>query len=281
MIHSVLGGATGLVSLCIYFAGVGTGIYALMFVWVVAVAASFFSHKAVATHVVWICLAWGLALSLVQEPTPGMGFTRWLLGAFVLTVSAFVIIETVAGRRSTEQRLRRLQLEFEHLAHHDPLTDIPNRRLFELEFDRELARAARRGTPLCVVAVDLNEFKKYNDRNGHAAGDELLKSATDAWVGGLRTEDLIARLGGDEFIALLPDCPLTKAEEVAQRLCGSVPLNQTCSTGVACWNQTELADELLTRADEALYETKTRHRARALAETVQLGPQTSQVASIV
>lgn len=271
-VHAVLAAGTVLVCLCVYFAGVAAGVYSTMFVWVVLVAASFFSHRAVAAHVVWILLTWGFTLNTVVEPTGFSGITRWALGGFVLVVSAFVTTEIVGGRRSAEERLRseveerqRLQHELEHLAYHDPLTDLPNRRLFEEELIRELARAERHASPVCLVAIDLDEFKHYNDVNGHIAGDKLLKDWATGWLTSLRTEDLIARLGGDEFVALLPDCPLDEAGRVAERLRSGVPLGQTCSTGIACWDGRESAEELLARVDKVMYESKELHAAREVA----------------
>ena len=262
-VQTVLATGTVLICLCMYFSGVATGIYSSMFVWVVLVAASFFSQRAVAAHLIWVILTSGLTLRVIAEPTGFSGVTRLILGGFVLAVSALVMSEIVAGLRSAEKRLHiealereRLQRELEHLAHHDSLTDLPNRRLFERELTRELARATRQGAPLCVVAIDLDEFKQYNDRNGHGAGDGLLKAAAAAWVGTLRAEDLIARVGGDEFVALLPDCPLAEADGLAQRLRRGVPLDQTCSAGSASWDRRESAQELLRRADRAMYESK-------------------------
>lgn len=284
-VQTVLAAGTVLICLCLYFAGVESGIYSSMFVWVVLVAASFFAQRAVAAHLIWILLTWGLTLSLVTAPTGSSGLTTWILGGFVLAVSALVMSEIVAGLRSAEARLHnearereRLQRELKHLAHHDPLTDLPNRRLFEREFTRELGRATRKATPLCVVAIDLNQFKQYNDRNGHSAGDELLKLAAAAWVSALRAEDSIARLGGDEFVALLPDCPLAEAEGLAQRLCRGVPLDQTCSTGIACWDRRESAQELLTRADKAMYESKERTTARAVVHAARRRQEAPKVA---
>jgi len=255
-VHATLAAGTGLVSLCIYFSGVAAGIYSAMFVWVVLLAASFFASRAVAAHVGWVLVSWGLALALVEADTGFSVITLWALGSFVLVVAATVMSELEGGRRSTEEQLRSAQDELEHLAHHDPLTGVANRRLFEKVLTRELARAKRHGTPLAVVALDFDKFKEYNDEHGHAAGDQLLQIATSGWARVLRTEDLIARLGGDEFVALLPDCPPTEAERTAQRLCSHLPLSCTCCAGIASWEGHESAEELLARADAALYEAK-------------------------
>jgi diguanylate cyclase (GGDEF)-like protein len=255
-VHAALAAGTGLVSLCVYFSGVAAGIYSAMFVWVVLVAASFFTSRAVAVHVGWIVISWALTLALVEDRSGFSLITRWALGSFVLVVAAAVMSEIVGGRRSTEEQLRSAQRELDHLAHHDPLTGVANRRLLEKALARELARAKRHGTPLAIVALDLDDFKEYNDEHGHAAGDRLLQVATRGWASLLRTEDLIARLGGDEFVALLPDCPPTEAERAAQRLRSNLPRNCTCSTGIAYWQGHESAEELLARADIALYEAK-------------------------
>lgn len=263
VVHAVLAAGTGLICLCVYFSGVAAGIYSAMFVWVVLMAASYFSGRAVAAHVVWVLAAWGVTLSMVEETSGFAVITRWTLGSLVLVVAAAVMAEIVAGRKSMEEQLRteneekaRLQLDLEHLAHHDPLTGLANRRRFGQELTRELARASRQDAPLCVVALDLDGFKQYNDRHGHSAGDELLRLSAGAWTHALRADDLIARMGGDEFVALLPNCAPAEAERVKRRLCREIPLGLGCSAGIAYWDGNESADELLTRADQAMYEAK-------------------------
>ena len=252
MVNAALAAGTALVSLCIYFAGEATGIYSPMFIWVVLLAASFLPRRAVALHVGWIAVSWGIALALVEEWSDLSAVTRWVLGTFVLTVTAAVMTEIVKGRKLTDERLR----DTAHLANHDPLTGIANRRLLETTLERELARARRHLAPLALVALDLDDFKGYNDRHGHAAGDQLLKSASAGWARVLRTEDLIARVGGDEFVALLTACPPAEAGRAAERLLGTLPAGCECSVGVASWDGSESAERLLMRADEALYEKK-------------------------
>ena len=133
----------------------------------------------------------------------------------------------------------RLQRELEHLAHHDPLTGLPNRRWFEQEIARDLARATRQNAPLSVIALDLDQFKTYNDAHGHVAGDRLLKLLASLWTEALRTADVMARLGGDEFVVVLPDCPLPPRPSRGAATLPAHCLGLTCSAGTACWDGRE------------------------------------------
>ena len=128
-----------------------------------------------------------------------------------------------------------LYREVGRLARTDSLTGVANRRAWDEELPRELARAARSGQTVCVALLDLDHFKDYNDEHGHQAGDRLLKAASAAWEGRLRKTDLLARYGGEEFAVLLPDCQLGNAMEIAERLRTAQP-EGTCSIGVADWD---------------------------------------------
>jgi diguanylate cyclase (GGDEF)-like protein len=161
--------------------------------------------------------------------------------------------------------LAALYREVGRLARTDSLTGVANRRAWDEEFPRELARAARSGRPLCLALLDLDHFKDYNDRHGHQAGDRLLKAAAAAWQGKLRKTDLLARHGGEEFSVLLPDCELDNAMEIAERLRTAHP-NGTCSIGVAHWDRRESPAELVARADRALYAAKEGGRNRCHAD---------------
>lgn len=146
----------------------------------------------------------------------------------------------------------------------DALTGLPNRRVWDEDLERELARAQRHGGSLCLAMLDLDKFKVYNDTHGHQAGDELLAAAATAWRPELRATDTLARYGGEEFAVLLPHSDLEGARIVVERLLAVVPLGQTASAGIAIWDGHERADELLARADSALYDAKHAGRARAL-----------------
>ena len=144
------------------------------------------------------------------------------------------------------------------MAETDPLTGLPNRRAW----DARVAQALTEGQQFTVAMLDLDHFKRYNDAHGHPAGDRLLKETAAAWREQLRGGDLLARLGGEEFGLLLARCDAAHAEEVIERLRGSVLSDQTCSAGFAARQRGESADSVMARADSALYQAKTRGRNR-------------------
>jgi diguanylate cyclase (GGDEF)-like protein len=263
-IHATLALASVLVSLCVYFSGAAAGIYSVMFVWVVTVAACVASRRALAVHVAWTLFTYGVAILALDGESLGWSpVTRFVLTGFALAASGAAVAWLVEGRRSAEAGLQReietrkeLQQELEHLANHDPLTGVANRRRLEDHLKRVLAEAARTGAPLCLISLDLDGFKDFNDKHGHAAGDRLLKSAASAWDSVLRTGDVITRMGGDEFLVVLPDCPYSVSTVVAKRLREPVPDGQSCSAGVTMWNGSDSADEFLLAADQELYRTK-------------------------
>ena len=154
-----------------------------------------------------------------------------------------------------------LYRQVRRLARTDSLTGVPNRRAWDEELPRELARAARSRQPVCVALLDLDHFKQYNDRHGHQAGDRFLKEAAAAWQAMVRRTDLVARYGGEEFAILLPDCHLDSALEIAERLRTAQP-EGTCSLGVAQWDGREDVTSLVARADRALYAAKEAGRDR-------------------
>ncbi|MEZ5063074.1 MAG: diguanylate cyclase [Solirubrobacterales bacterium] len=150
----------------------------------------------------------------------------------------------------------------ERMAHTDDLTGLINRRAWDVELEREVGRARRARTPLAVAMLDLDRFKAYNDLHGHQAGDRVLREAASAWRAVLRETDLLARYGGEEFAVALPGCDLEQAGHMVDRLREVTPAGQSCSAGLAGWDGAESADELLGRADDALYEAKQAGRDR-------------------
>ncbi|HVD85921.1 MAG TPA: diguanylate cyclase [Solirubrobacterales bacterium] len=161
----------------------------------------------------------------------------------------------VTDLKRIEAEREQLLGEVQDLARRDALTGLPNRRALEELLPREMARARRSRSPLCVAIVDLDHFKTYNDTHGHLAGDTVLRECAIAWDSALRAEDEIVRFGGEEFLVLLPDTKLEQSCEVVERLRAATP-GQTCSAGLACWDFVETIDDLLCRADKALYLAK-------------------------
>jgi diguanylate cyclase (GGDEF)-like protein len=130
-----------------------------------------------------------------------------------------------------------------------------------------MERARRSRSPLSVAMLDLDRFKPFNDEFGHPGGDRLLKTASAAWLGQIRESDLLARCGGDEFILLLPDAQCETAIDALDRLRAVTRLGQTISAGLASWDFVETSDELIGRADRALYQAKKDGRNRTTIAT--------------
>ena len=180
------------------------------------------------------------------------------------TSSTFAPDEGLVYARSTDvTELKRVEAEREELldqvqdmARHDALTGLSNRRALHELMPREMARVRRSRSPLCVALVDIDRFKAYNDTHGHLAGDEVLRACAAAWDSSLRGEDTLVRFGGEEFLVLLPDTSAEEACEIVERLRATTPMGQTCSAGLACWDFVENVDDLLGRADQALYMAK-------------------------
>lgn len=170
----------------------------------------------------------------------------------------------------TEQR--RNQALIAHMAHHDPLTDLPNRMLFSDRLQSAIA-LAKRGAMMAVHYIDVDNFKPVNDNLGHQAGDDLLKGVAERMRASVRENDTLARLGGDEFAivqtgihqagdaAVLAKRVLARVAEPFA-LCGS-DVRVGLSIGIAVAPRDGLStDELLMKADSALYGSKSAGRGR-------------------
>lgn len=185
---------------------------------------------------------------------PGNG-TREIISTIATQVGRFV---TLLTQRSE------LVAKLERLALTDELTGLANRRAWQEGLERERARARREGQSLCVAMLDLDHFKGFNDAHGHQAGDRLLRDIAHTWRSQVRATDLLARYGGEEFALLLLTGPVQVAETVVRRLCAAMPEGLTSSAGLAGFHGSETAEELVARADQALYDAKTRGRDRTM-----------------
>jgi diguanylate cyclase (GGDEF)-like protein len=185
-----------------------------------------------------------------------------LLAVAVLTLTAAVTLVLLAMRTLSAHRERLGELD--QMAHEDALTGVVNRRRLDETLPIELARAQRLGYPLTVAMLDLDFFKRYNDRRGHGAGDALLREAAQSWRRQLRPTDVLARYGGEEFTLVLPSCDAEQAEQLIERLRPLMPERQTFSAGLALWNGQDGAEELLRTADIALLQAKRSGRNRTV-----------------
>lgn len=180
--------------------------------------------------------------------------------ALVFLVAAYIGVSLGVGW--LVERLRRDQAQIEQMALTDALTGLPNRRHAMSVLDREFA-AAQRNRPLVIAVFDIDRFKEYNDRYGHAAGDEALRAVGDTLRSMTRRMNLSARLGGEEFLSILSETDTAGALVFVDRIRDAVRNRKlpagsiTVSCGVAAYREGMASPEaLLEAADQALYEAK-------------------------
>jgi diguanylate cyclase (GGDEF)-like protein len=144
----------------------------------------------------------------------------------------------------------------------DPLTGLHNRRFGLQRLTEEMSRAERYGRTLIILLLDIDGLKQVNDTFGHPAGDQVIKHFAECLLKAIRGSDLAARIGGDEFLVLLPECIEDEVQRVLGRLCGiKIDLDGhtilfTFSVGWSAFTPGELPEELMKRADAALYVNK-------------------------
>lgn len=184
-----------------------------------------------------------------------------------LTAMATDIAGIAIERARNEERIQ-------HMAHHDPLTGLPNRTLFWAQFGRTLHEARRESRKVTIAYIDLDNFKQINDTLGHAAGDEVLKTLSSRMANCIRASDLLVRLGGDEFAIVFSNLNQDELGVVRRlqelRALVSRPIvvegrsvTATCSMGIAFFPQDgDTPEALLARADRAMYEAKGQGRDR-------------------
>jgi two-component system cell cycle response regulator len=187
-----------------------------------------------------------------------------------------------AGRTKVLQEELVVQSErLEAMLVEDSLTGLSNRRFILTQLTSAVSGARRHGRSLTVAIIDIDHFKSVNDQHGHAAGDRVLAAVAAALREHLRAEDQLGRLGGEEFLAVLPDSDAGAAAAAGEKLRAEVArlrvaqeghdLGVTISIGWAAWDGEEAPDELLDRADHALYQAKRGGRDR-----VEGGPASVQ-----
>jgi diguanylate cyclase (GGDEF)-like protein len=160
---------------------------------------------------------------------------------------------------------KRAEAQLQHMADHDPLTGLLNRRRFEQELERHIAHMGRYGAEGAAIMRDVDRFQPINDTFGHGEGDRVIVRVAELVRARLRTTDAIARLGGDEFAILLPKADRAGAEAVARSLVETVRTEGiTISVGVAMFDEhpAPSTEAIVAAADLAMYEAKRAGRNR-------------------
>ena len=233
---------------------------------------------------VTVLLAVGIAsfafpglLSQAEESTSFLlnSAIRGIIG-LVLIFNVYTVYQQLQIHRIHEQLSKQVEAlgkmearteEVYKLAVLDPLTGLSNRRSGEQRLAQEMSRSTRNGHPLTILALDLDGLKHVNDKFGHPVGDELIKCFAQRLTKVIRGSDLAVRLGGDEFLVLLPECKPEGVGQVLSRLsglqveCKGRLVEVSFSAGWTNFATGESADELVRRADDALYANKrARHK---------------------
>lgn len=249
-----------------YYSHDPSGFYTLFYVWIGLYTVFFFSRGIALLYLAAVALAYAVLL-LIDDANAALA--RWVTTIGTIALAAFLIdslvrrVRRIASESASIARERaELMATLAEVARTDELTGLHNRRAWDEALDRELARAKRDSTPLCIGIVDLDRFKDYNDIHGHQSGDRLLKQLAAAWGAELRATDVLARYGGEEFAIALPGCDLNDAGVLVERLRAATPAEQTASAGLVRWDGEESAEHLFGRADKALYAAKESGRDR-------------------
>ena len=206
-------------------------------------------------------------------------------GSTQYTAADAELLKFVSTQVATAIERKQAQTRLQHMARHDPLTDLPNRSLVHDRMATALARARRDRTGLSLLYLDLDMFKQVNDRYGHAAGDKLLQDVARRLEHCVRESDTVGRMGGDEFIVLLASIQSTThaplvAEKIRLSLCqpydlAGQGLSISPSIGIAHYPEHgDDAEQLIRRADEAMYAAKQDggNRCRIAGRAVAAGP---------
>jgi diguanylate cyclase (GGDEF)-like protein len=263
-------GLGGLVAMAGNLIFVGSGIFTL----VVAFLAWRRNNRAAG----WFLIAWALleaftiatALRLLVGD-PENSATLLYYGLPLSMIAAAVLVALGVADRLRDQR--RALTDAESRAQIDPLTGVLNRRSFADRLDAACLRAQARGLPITLLFIDLDHFKLINDTFGHVAGDACLKGIIAPIQTELRQSDVIGRYGGEEFVVILSSADVHSAQPIAERIRKRVadvsiegfgrPIRVTCSIGIASSDMLGVwGDQLITKADQAVYQAKRSGRNR-------------------
>src|SRR4051812_6426333 len=248
---------------------------ALLYVSLVLVAAFWLGRVPALLAAFTAGAAWFAAEAVGRHGEPRYDLMWNASTRFVMLLAMVAMVVRIRSDRrrlkEVNSRLAELLSGAEHLARTDPLTGLPNRRAFLERLGDELARARRNGTPVSIAYLDIDNFKRLNDKHGHAEGDAWLRAAAQAIRETVRASDVAARLGGDEFAVLFVDPRRPSVEPLAHRLLARLQalgeqhpgLDLGASIGMAWFEKAPAsAEDLLHRADRAMYDAKSTGKHR-------------------
>jgi diguanylate cyclase (GGDEF)-like protein len=211
----------------------------------------------------------------VSQVLLSLDLPRWLEYSFPFSIAFFSIVVTI-GLADLSLRARRERDVAHHLADHDALTGVLNRRALVRRLHAAITDARAQHLPLALLFLDMDHFKSVNDRYGHQVGDACLRAVVEAIADELRPADWLGRYGGEEFVVVLPGTSRDNAMTVGERIRQSIEalhvhsrgntVQTTISIGIAnLGGPADTADDLIARADAALYRAKTEGRNRVVA----------------
>jgi diguanylate cyclase (GGDEF)-like protein len=197
--------------------------------------------------------------------------TRLIILISAITLIGFLIAITYFMTLSLAKDLKNAQARLQTMALTDELTGLNNRRQVMARLEEEFQRAHRLGESICLISIDIDHFKKINDSFGHPFGDLVLKHVAERMLNSVRPYDIVGRVGGEEFLIIAPASSSDEAVSLAGRIItairqesmseGKIRVTVTASAGVAVINCDDAdIDDLLKRADHALYQAKSKGR---------------------
>jgi len=181
------------------------------------------------------------------------------------------LVWSIVSQKQANEKIRQLNTKLERLAMIDELTNLPNRRAFFIQGEKEVSRAQRQETPFSMLMLDLDDFKNINDTYGHDVGDLVLQQFSRTLIENIREIDTAARMGGEEFSILLPDTEIQNAIKLAERIRSAIEqkciqvqnhnIQLTASIGVAAYGKnTASLEAIIKRADNFMYRAKNQGR---------------------
>jgi len=216
------------------------------------------------------------ALGTPRDPTVAALLNAALLALLLAPVVYWLMLKPVHFEREKRREAEHLGANMTRLAITDPLTHIMNRRGITVSLLDAMAQAERYNMPLSVVMADIDRFKRINDAHGHEAGDKVLVQIASVLSDALRMPDKVGRYGGEEFLIVFPHTALAQARKIAERMraaveragfdLGGAHAEITLSLGVTQFQKGEDLEQLLSRADKALYQAKSGGRNLVAAQ---------------